>query len=197
MKLLLPVLILATTLSIADTDLLKSRAVDAYNKAEVIVLGDTPTPVTPVSKCPCDGKGYIIHGDGHKTACPGNDEGPCKFKSSDVVSIIEVPVVESPKVEEKPVIQPKATVKVKPVLDNGLIIMESRPGCMYCEKVKKSQLLKDLLLKGWRFKEVRASNNISVPRFSVIMSGETNTLPEFTSEALKTINSKYIKRAQK
>lgn len=199
MKLLFPILILGATLTVVEINVLKDRAVDAYNKAEVIVLGDTPTPVTPiVNKCPCDGKGYVIHGDGHRTDCPGNDQGPCKFSSAEIVSIVE-PVlepVEVPKTEQKPVIQPEPTYKVKPVLENGLIIMESRPGCIYCEKAKKSQLLKQLLLTGWRFKEVRAPDNIAVPRFSVVMSGETNRLPEFTSEALKVINDKYLKGAK-
>lgn len=31
--------------------------------------------------CSCGGKGYIVHGDGHKTPCPCLEDGGCECES--------------------------------------------------------------------------------------------------------------------
>jgi len=52
-------------------------AVDAYNNVD-------PEPDTPIDDCPCEGKGYIVHGDGHKTDCPCVAAGrECNCESGD------------------------------------------------------------------------------------------------------------------
>jgi len=50
----------------------KSKALSSiaeYNKED-----ETPDP-EPDTDCPCEGKGYIIHGDGHRTDCPCIESG--------------------------------------------------------------------------------------------------------------------------
>ena len=58
----------------------KSKALSAiaeYNKED-----DNPNPDDDVD-CPCEGKGYIVHGDGHKTPCPCvADGGTCNCKGA-------------------------------------------------------------------------------------------------------------------
>lgn len=52
---------------------LRKVVVEAINKVEKVLLGDRPDPKPKPpepNKCPCNGTGYITHGDGHKTVCP-------------------------------------------------------------------------------------------------------------------------------
>jgi len=78
--------------------------------ARVIMLEDsTPdvNPDTPVALC--DGSGWITHGDGHQTRCPG-----CiACENNRERSVVEPEIVEPPVVEpaKKPQIQPPAIVE--------------------------------------------------------------------------------------
>jgi len=56
-------------------------AIAEYNKED-----DNPSPDDNVD-CPCEGKGYIVHGDGHKTPCPCvADGGTCNCKGAAIGS---------------------------------------------------------------------------------------------------------------
>lgn len=44
------------------------KAIKKYN-------GEDEVPDEVEEKCPCEGKGYIIHGDGHRTNCPCKESG--------------------------------------------------------------------------------------------------------------------------
>lgn len=157
------IFLLSTVLIFGDllTDL-QNLAKQAFDKAEQVILKIIPDDTPVVKECPCEGKGYIIHGDGHKTACPGTDDGPCKFAKT-----------EAPKKE------------------HGLIIMYSRPGCIYCEQFKKSDTLKGMLKVGWKFKEVPADPTKAVPYFDVVMKGEYNRTDVMNFDVLRKINNKY------
>jgi hypothetical protein len=165
----------------ADVDQLKTKATESFNKAESTLLGKPDVPNVPdvVEKCPCNGTGVITHGDGHKTACPGTDSGPCKFRKGDVTIVSD-------------------DVIVKPKRDHGLILMESLPGCLACEKVKQSKLLRDLLKSGWRFKVVEPMPGTrTVPRFTAIMGGEPIPMQSFTMDDIKKVNKVFEDKVKK
>ena len=63
-----------------------------YNKED-----DNPDP--PIdTKCPCGGKGYIIHGDGHRTDCPCVESGnECKHNPKCGSKGDQPPTKETPK----------------------------------------------------------------------------------------------------
>lgn len=75
------------------------KAIDEYNG--IIV----PPPTE--DECICNGSGFIVHGDGHKTPCPAKGTGKCK---SDATEFVPFPTdlppldlgLEEDKVEEKP-----------------------------------------------------------------------------------------------
>ncbi len=50
----------------------KNKALEAISE-----YNNNDTPDTPDNddECPCGGKGYIVHGDGHKTPCPCIESG--------------------------------------------------------------------------------------------------------------------------
>lgn len=53
------------------------------DKAEEKVLKDkNKDEEKDENECPCDGSGYIIHGDGHKTPCPCENDCKCKEKTT-------------------------------------------------------------------------------------------------------------------
>jgi hypothetical protein len=55
----------------------KDKTVDAIEK--YVDKDDNPKPSPDSDKCICEGKGYVIHGDGHKTKCPCVESGEsCK-----------------------------------------------------------------------------------------------------------------------
>jgi hypothetical protein len=47
------------------------KAIKDYNNDEE----DDPVPPNPVEDCICEGKGYVIHGDGHRSPCPCVESG--------------------------------------------------------------------------------------------------------------------------
>lgn len=68
----------------------KEEITIAFNNAEkevykdvVPVTPDGPIPNEDPAKCPCKGRGVIVHGDGHETPCP--------FHSSEFGSIEDLP----------------------------------------------------------------------------------------------------------
>lgn len=65
----------------------KSQAKIAFEEAESKVFVVTPKPDVIVgpdedpAKCVCKGTGVIVHGDGHKTACPFHSKSTSNTKS--------------------------------------------------------------------------------------------------------------------
>jgi len=47
------------------------KAIKDYNNDD----DDDPVPPNPVEECICEGKGYVIHGDGHRSPCPCVESG--------------------------------------------------------------------------------------------------------------------------
>lgn len=159
-------------LSSLDINQLKELAKSSFDKAEkqyiVQVVPNNPV----VEKCPCDGKGYIVQGDGHKSDCPGTSAGPCKFLK---------------KAEPEPV-KPIAKAEVQ----NGVIIMYSwASGCQACERWKR--VMKPLFKNsGWKVEVVPVVGG-SVPYFDVIMRGVPERVNEYlTIDKLNAINLKYM-----
>jgi len=70
-------------------DLELARASAAVSAARASMAHDAPAPAPPAPPTPtpgkccedCGGKGYIVHGDGHRTACPCPASCPCKSKA--------------------------------------------------------------------------------------------------------------------
>lgn len=151
---------------------LQQEAKDAFDYAEKKVLTQSiviPAPV--VQKCPCDGKGYIIQGDGHRTECPGTDSGPCKFKKQGA--------------------EPKA---VSPK-EHGVVRVYVREGCLPCRLWKKYVL--PLIAKTWKVKEIDLTNvhddKRAVPFFEVVMNGVAYPVKDLTVESLNKFNDDYRK----
>jgi thiol-disulfide isomerase/thioredoxin len=61
------------------------RAYIATRLAKIVMVNDTPEEV--VVEEMCDGSGWITHGDGHKTKCPGCSA--CQKRSTDEVAVAE------------------------------------------------------------------------------------------------------------
>jgi hypothetical protein len=57
-----------------------SAAVSAAYATTAVEKAPQPTPEPPKPACctDCGGKGYIVHGDGHRTACPCPASCKCK-----------------------------------------------------------------------------------------------------------------------
>ena len=57
-----------------------SAAVSAAYAATAVEKAPQPTPEPPKPACctECGGRGYIVHGDGHRTACPCPASCKCK-----------------------------------------------------------------------------------------------------------------------
>jgi hypothetical protein len=57
-----------------------SAAVSAAYAATAVERSPQPTPEPPKPACctDCGGKGFIVHGDGHRTACPCPASCKCK-----------------------------------------------------------------------------------------------------------------------
>ena len=75
----------------------KDKTVDAIEK--YVDKDENPEPTPDSDKCICEGKGYVVHGDGHKTKCPCVESGEdCKHnpkcgysKPAPVVSVQDCP----------------------------------------------------------------------------------------------------------
>lgn len=63
-------------LDLGATDSVNYRPVISTTFAKVILTEPTNPEPNP-ENCPCEGTGYIIHGDGHKTECPCEGECDC------------------------------------------------------------------------------------------------------------------------
>ena len=74
--LIFTLLVVPTTLNAQDR--VNYRPYIATEMAKVIMSGDTPDDEV---KELCDGSGWITHGDGHKTECPGCEA--CQNKTDD------------------------------------------------------------------------------------------------------------------
>ena len=67
---------------------IRKVVVEAINKVEKMLLGDSVRPEPkPEPQCPCNGTGFITHGDGHRTPCIC-PPGQCKCKRGDRQPII-------------------------------------------------------------------------------------------------------------
>jgi thiol-disulfide isomerase/thioredoxin len=53
-----------------ETSKINYRPYISTSMAKVVMLDNTPDDVDPVEE-QCDGSGWITHGDGHRTPCPG------------------------------------------------------------------------------------------------------------------------------
>ncbi len=177
------VLMIALLFFVDDISVLKEKAVKSFDAAEKKVL-TVKVDNNVVTKCPCDGKGYIVHGDGHKTKCPGTEKGPCEFSRQE-------PVVD-PEVKRLPEgdSEPKAK-EVRPIVEHGIIYMYSRKDCHYCNVFKNSKDLKSMLKSGWRLIVFDGSGG-AVPRFKVMLGGKPYPVDGMLDiKKLNTINAAY------
>lgn len=173
-----------------SSDELKNKAVKAFDTAESKVLNVSPDKPDVVEKCPCNGTGVIVHGDGHRTACPGTEDGPCQFRRQGDVAQVEQP--------KKAFELPKNNQVTKVVRDHALIVMESQDGCLPCEKIKRSQFLKDLLKSGWRFKVISPRpGTLEVPKLTVYMGGQPIPIKDLTVEEINRVNQIFSDRIKK
>ncbi|NVM35814.1 MAG: hypothetical protein HWN81_09475 [Candidatus Lokiarchaeota archaeon] len=51
------------------------KAIKDYNNEEDDEDPDNPVPPNPIEDCICEGKGYVVHGDGHRSPCPCVESG--------------------------------------------------------------------------------------------------------------------------
>jgi len=71
----------------ATAPLYDYRPYISTNMAKIILESEKPTPVVPDdddSVEGCDGSGWITHGDGHRTPCPGCDKCQKKSMATDI-----------------------------------------------------------------------------------------------------------------
>ena len=63
-----------------DQEQPRAAAAVAVAYAGFAVEAPAPSPTPTPGKCcsDCGGKGYIVHGDGHRTPCPCPPSCPCK-----------------------------------------------------------------------------------------------------------------------
>lgn len=181
-----------------DISVLQEKAVKSFDAAEKKIL-TVKVDDNVISKCPCDGKGHIVHGDGHRTKCPGTEKGPCEFAKQEPVN---AEVTRLPEAKTGPTIDPRPNTKAvkpikKPILEHGIIYMYSRDDCYYCKVFKQSSDLKGMLKIGWRLIEFNGSGG-AVPRFKVMMGGKAYPINGMlTTAKLNTVNSAYIKSTKK
>lgn len=129
---------------------IRKVVVEAINKVEKVLLGDKPNPKPKPpepNKCPCNGTGYITHGDGHKTVCP-----VCNGKGSG---------------DKKPTI-----VQSKPSF-----IMYTKSWCGPCQQWKRenSQKVKDAGWGYVEIEDdvaINAAGVTSYPTFDVTINGK-------------------------
>ena len=67
---------------LSANDTLNYRPEISTNFAKVI-LTEPNNPEPNPENCPCEGTGYIIHGDGHKTECPCGPACDCPTSSEE------------------------------------------------------------------------------------------------------------------
>jgi hypothetical protein len=158
---------------------LQESAKTAIDNAEKAVLNNKVVVTPKVEECPCKGTGYIKHGDGNKTACPGTDAGPCKFRRS-------------------------GDAAAQPVKEHALIIMYSAKDnpdgtnpCVWCRKWKK-EILPSALKQKWRVREKIGEPGKGVPYFEVFLYGKKYKHDGYMSfEALGKIVAKAKQEANK
>jgi len=130
---------------------IRGVVVQAIEKVEKLIFGAEVKPdPKPEPACPCNGTGFITHGDGHRTPCPC-PTGQCNCKKGQ----------ESPKVEPSP-----------------NFIMYTKSWCGPCQswKAQNSKKVKDA---GWIYKEIedddviKRANVTSFPTFDIILNGKT------------------------
>jgi hypothetical protein len=71
-------------------DLERPKAAAAVAAARASLAHDAAPPPAPAPPAPgpakccedCGGRGYIVHGDGHRTACPCPADCPCKSQKA-------------------------------------------------------------------------------------------------------------------
>lgn len=192
-----------------DIQQLEDKANKAIDQAERQILKiDPDDPV--IEKCPCDGKGYIIHGDGHRTSCPGTSDGPCKFKGSSNYFGLNITEVD---LENKSIIINGILYKLvpagetvddivksdKPVV-NGVVEIYTAEWCAPCQKLKVNTYFNDFVsnLKkaGWTVKEVLVDKNdrveMGLPYVNVIMKNESNLAPVYKNDGSLFFNLNFI-----
>ncbi len=147
----------------------RDSVIAAFEKVEKTVFKNEQVIVPPKNdKCPCNGTGYIVHGDGHKTECPRGDN--CDFAKKN-------------KKTEKAVGENK---------EHGVIYLYTRDNCVFCKKWKMI-VMPQLLKQGWKIREVYNDTD-PVPFFNVKMNGESNIFKGYMSiDDLNKINNKYLK----
>ena len=71
-------------LDIGSADTINYRPPISTTFAKVILTEpNNPNPEPNPENCPCEGTGYIIHGDGHKTECPCGPSCDCPTPSEE------------------------------------------------------------------------------------------------------------------
>lgn len=124
----------------------------SIDKAEGQILDKKIDEDTKIS-CECNGTGFIIHGDGHKTPCPAGDD--CKAKEKTTAYMMSS--------EEK----------------NGLITFYTLPGCAPCQRWK-NEIQPWVEKADWKVVEVKS--NKAAPWFEVWIKNRVYIFEGFMSK---------------
>lgn len=137
---ILSLIVLAATVTVLkksnnmelSSDFISSKQAEinvCIDKAETTVLKEKDDK-DDENKCPCDGNGYIIHGDGHKTPCPC--EGDCECK--------------------------KNTTAFYEDNKNGIINFYTLPNCIPCANWK-NQIKPWVEASNWKVEEIQSTKS--------------------------------------
>jgi hypothetical protein len=169
-------LVLAGVLALGPV---QEAAKKAFDVAEKAVLGVKNVVTPKVEECPCEGKGFIVHGDGHKTSCPGTEAGPCKFRRAGDVQVEEV--------------YQHATIIMYSAKDNP----DGTNPCIWCVRWKK-EAMPVLLLNKWKVIERVGAQGKGVPYFEIYLFGKKYEHNGYMgSDALKKIVERARQEAKK
>ena len=142
---------------------IKTKISQAFDAAIADTLKEEEKDID-TNKCDCGGKGYIIHGDGHKTQCPCLASGSsCKCSS----------------------VSSNAGTETQESQYKNIVRFYTKPNCVYCTKWEKEQLER-FLSAGWTV-ETYSTEGLA-PFFEFIKNGKkTESLGYTTLEYAESI----------
>lgn len=145
----------------------KEKITQAFDAAIAEIVKEEKEDNTDTSKCDCGGKGYIIHGDGHKTQCPCLASGSsCKCSSLEP---------SKQQANSNPLPQ-----------DKNIVRFYTREDCVWCKKWQDEQL-KRFLSAGWQVETYKTEGR--APFFEFVKNGKTSNIIGYTTleyaEAIK------------
>jgi hypothetical protein len=190
---------------------LEIRANSAIDQAERKILKIKPDG-PDVEKCPCNGKGYIVHGDGHRTPCPGTSAGPCKYQGSfnslgyDISEIDmgkKTVIINGVMYSLKSIAESVDDIKKqeKPKRRHAEIEICSLTTCAPCQILKqdpKFQAYLDTLRRsGWKVNILELDTlgqrpELPAPYVRVYMQGERNVAPIYNSDGSFNFNNDFL-----